>query len=325
MRFNKVYLLNSLNLQIFQSVVRLGEAYISLCKAGEVSHLNWTFEFKCTERLTESPLQANDLASQSDEMEECLKMWKNELHQKRLHYKELNHYTTMQLLVLRSKLANLRSKGPKAMDDIPLEVYNLLDSALPGVEAGILKSVFISCGICSQETGQSNLMSFGGGCTIQQSAFGKQLVPVKNLQSSQEETFQSLVAHLESIESYSDPEEIAIAAMWSCKHASETDMIVWCVKNGNNEDLVRSKYSEALLDPSYCALVNKDASVSIKGERYRFRQLPVVSRLSGNRELHSRIFHGNYQLQMIASYSLLHYNNNNNNNNNYYYCENTKV
>ena len=293
-----------------------------------MSHLKWTFEFKCTARLTGSPLQANDLASQIDEMEECFKMWKNELHQKRLHYKELNHYTTMQLLVLRSKLANLRSTGPKAVDEIPLEVYNLLESVLPGVEPGILKSVLIPCGICSQETGQSNLMSFGGGCTIQQSAFGKQLVPVKNLQSSQEEIFQSLVAHLESIGSYPDPEEIAIAAILSCKDASETDLIVWCVKNGSNEDLIRSKYSEALLDPSYCALADKDASVSMKGERYRFRQLPVVSRLSGNRELHS-----NYQLQIMASCSLLHYNNNNdNNNNNYYYyyyycccCENTKV
>ncbi|XP_067056125.1 E3 ubiquitin-protein ligase rnf213-alpha-like isoform X2 [Acropora muricata] len=251
---------------IFQSVVRLGEAYISLCKAGEVSHLEWTFEFKCTARLTGSPLQANDLASQIDEMEECLKMWKNELHRKRLHYKELNHYTTMQLLFLRSKLANLRSTGPKAVDEIPLEVYNLLESVLPDVEPGILKSVLIPFGICSQETGQSNLMPFGGGCTIQQSAFGKPLVPVKNLQSSQEDIFQSLVAHLESIGSYPDPEEIAIAAMLSCKDASETDLIVWCVKNGSNEDLICSKYSEALLDPSYCALVDKDASVSIKGE-----------------------------------------------------------
>ena len=244
-----------------------------------MSHLKWTFEYKCTARLTGSLSQANDLASQSDEMEECLKLWKNELHQKRLHYKELNHYTTMQLLVLRSELANLRGGGPKAVDDIPLEVYNLLESALPGVEPGILKSTLISCGICSQETGQSILMSFGGGCTIQQSAFGKQLVPVKNLQSSQEEIFQSLVAHLESIGSYSDPEEIAVAAMLSCKHASETDLIVWCVKNGNNEDLIRSKYSEALQDPRYCALIDKDACVSIKGERYRFRLLPVVSRL----------------------------------------------
>ena len=190
------------------------------------------------------------------------------MHQKRLQYKELNHYTTMQLLCLRGKLADLRGRGPRAVDSISLDVYNLLESTLPGVEPDILKTVLVSCGICSQETGQDILRSFSGGCTIQQSAFGKQPVPVKNTQSAQEELFQSLVAHLESIGSYSDPEEIAIAAMMSCKDASETDLIVWCVKNGNKEDVIRSKYSEALDDPRYCALIDKDASVSIEGERY---------------------------------------------------------
>ena len=72
------------------------------------------------------------------------------------------------------------------MDGIPLEVYNMLDSALSGVEPDILKTVLVSCGICNQETGQSITRSFGGGCTIQQSAFGKQPVSVKNPQSTQE-------------------------------------------------------------------------------------------------------------------------------------------
>ena len=129
---------------------------------------------------------AKDLTSQSDKMEQHLQEWKHELHQKRLQYKELNHYTTMQLLSLRRKLADLRGRGPRAVDEISLEVYNLLESALPGVEPDILKTVLVSCGICSQETGQSGLRPFGGGCAIQQSAFGKQPVSVKNIQSSQE-------------------------------------------------------------------------------------------------------------------------------------------
>ncbi|KAK2555497.1 E3 ubiquitin-protein ligase rnf213-alpha [Acropora cervicornis] len=251
---------------IFQSVLRLGEAYISLCKAGEVNHLKWKFEFECKVQLTGGASLTSELTSQSDKMERHLQEWKHELHQKRLQYKELNHYTTMQLLCLRRDLADLRGRGPRAVDGISLEVYNLLESALPGVEPDILKTVLVSCGVCSQETGQSILRSFGGGCAIQQSAFAKQPVSVKNIQSSQEEMFQSLVAHLESIDSYSDPEEIAIAAMMSCKGGSEAELIVWCVKNGNKDDVIRSKYSEALDDPMYCALIDKDASVSIEGE-----------------------------------------------------------
>ena len=247
-----------------------------------MSHLKWKFELECAARLTGSASLASDLSSQSDEMERYLQQWKRELHQKRLQYKDLNHYTTVQLLFLRSKLADLRGRDPRAVDAIPLEVYNLLESALPGVEPDILKTVLVSCGICSQETGQSILKSFGGGCTIQQSVFGKQPVAVENPQSSQEEMFQSLVAHLESIGIYSDPEEIAIAAMMSCTDASEAELIVWCVKNGNKEDVIRSKYLEALDDPRYCALIDKDANVSIEGERYISEQLPVVSKLREN-------------------------------------------
>ena len=233
-----------------------------------MNHLKWKFEFECKVQLTGGASLTSELTSQSVKMERHLQEWKHELHQKRLQYKELNHYTTMQLLCLRRDLADLRGRGPRAVDGISLEVYNLLESALPGVEPDILKTVLVSGGICSQETGQSILRSFGGGCAIQQSPFAKQPVSVKNIQSSQEEMFQSLVAHLESIDSYSDPEEIAIAAMMSCKGASEAELIVWCVKNGNKEDVIRSKYSEALDDPMYCALIDKDASVSTEGERY---------------------------------------------------------
>ena len=127
-----------------------------------MNHLKWKFEFECTARLSGSASLASDLISQSDKMEQHLKEWKHELHQKRLQYKELNHYTTMQLLCLRGKLADLRGRGPRAVDSISLDVYNLLESTLPGVEPDILKTVLVSCGICSQETGQDILRSFSG-------------------------------------------------------------------------------------------------------------------------------------------------------------------
>ena len=168
--------------------------YIALRKAGEVSHLKWKYEFQCTPRLTTSRSLTDDLVEKSEQMEHCLQQWKDELHVKRMMYSELNHFTTRQLLVLRRQLAEVQRRGPKTVDSIPLKVYNLLESVLPGVEPVILKSVLIS-------------------------------------QQSHVEMFQTLVSKLESIGYPEEAEQIAIAALNSCKEASETDLIVWCVKN----------------------------------------------------------------------------------------------
>ena len=248
-------------------MLRLAEVYISLCKAGEVSHLKWKHEFQCTPRLTGNHSLTDDLTRQSYQMEQCFQQWRDELHSKRLQYSELNHFTTRQLLFLRNKLAVVQGRGPRAVDGIPLEVYNLLESVLPGVEPGSLKSVLLFCDICSQETGENIVRSYGGGSTFQSHIALGQRTLLKGAHLSMVEMFQSLVANLESIGTHSDPEEIAIAAMISCKVASEADLIVWCVKNANNKDLINAKYTEALDDPRYLALVKRDVSTSMEEER----------------------------------------------------------
>ena len=204
--------------------------YIALCKAGEVSHLKWKYDFQCTPRLTSSRSLTDDLEEKSEQMEHCLQQWKDELHAKRMLYSELNHFTTRQLLVLRRQLAEVQGRGPKAVDSIPLKVYNLLESVLPGVEPVILKSVLIS-------------------------------------QSSHVEMFQTLVSKLESIGYPAKAEQIAIAALNSCKEASEEDLIVWCVKNAGNKDVIDASYSEALHDPRYLALINKDLAAPVEEGR----------------------------------------------------------
>ena len=162
----------------------------------------------------------------SEQMEHCLQQWKDELHAKRMMYSELNHFTTRQLLVLRRQLAEVQGRGPKAVDSIPLKVYNLLESVLPGVEPVILKSVLIS-------------------------------------QSSHVEMFQTLVSKLGSIGYPAEAEKIAIAALNSCKEASEADLIVWCVENASNKNVIDASYSEALHDPRYLPLLFKDLAAPV--------------------------------------------------------------
>ena len=249
--------------QILQCVLRLATVYISLCKAGEVSHLKWKHEFQCTPILIANRSLINDLMNESEHMEQCLQQWKDELHTKRLQYSELNHFTTRQLLFLRSKLAVVQGRGPRAVDGIPLEVYNLLESVLPGIDPATLKSVLTFCGICSQEAGQNIIRSYGASSKSQRPSnhSDKHKLPKERLPS---DMFQSFVAKLELL-GYS--EEVAIAAMVSCKDATEADLIVWSVQNGNNEDLISAKYSEAQNDPRYLQLMDKDSTMSWEQER----------------------------------------------------------
>lgn len=199
---------------------------------------------------------------ESEQMEQCLKQWKDELHAKRLQYSELNLFTTRQLLFLRNKLAVVQGRGPRAVDGIPLEVYNLLESVLPDIDPATLKSVLVFCGICSQEAGQNIIRSYGASNRSQRPS--DEPGPSKKQQSSNVEMFQSLVAKLELL-GYS--EEVALAAMISCKDASEADLIVWCVQNGTKKDLISTKYSEALNDPRYSPLIDTDSMTSWEEER----------------------------------------------------------
>lgn len=250
--------------QILQCVLRLATVYISLCNAGEVSHLKWKHEFQCTPRLTTNRSLIDDLVNESEQMEQCLQHWKDELHAKRLRYSELNHFTTRQLLFLRRKLAIVQGRGPRAVDGIPLEVYNLLESVLPGIDPATLKSVLTFCGICSQEDGQDIIRSYGASSKRQRSDNSDRPKLLKEVQPSNIEVFQSLVANLELI-GYS--EEVAIAAMISCKDATEADLIVWSVQNGNNKNLISAKYLEAQNDPRYLRLMDKDSTAAREPER----------------------------------------------------------
>ncbi|PFX29705.1 E3 ubiquitin-protein ligase RNF213 [Stylophora pistillata] len=258
-------------LDILQCVHRLASVYISLCKAGEVSHLKWQHKFNCSPKLSTNRSLTNDLMDESERMDQCLREWKQELHAKRLLYGELNHFTTCQLLFLRNKLAEVKGRGPKAVDGIPLEVYNLLESVLPGIDPATLKSALVFCGICAQESGQHLLRSYGASRISRNRDEEMDRPPiVKTVPSSNQEMFQSLVVKLESL-GYS--EEVALAAMVSCKDASEADLIVWCVKNGAKKDLIAAKYTEALSDPSYLRLIERESTTFSEHESQQEKEL----------------------------------------------------
>ena len=194
---------------------------------------------------------------ESEQMERCLQDWKRELRVKRLQYGQLNHFTTSQLLFLRQKLAVVKGRGPRAVDGVPHEVYNLLESVLPGIDSATLRSALVFSGIFPQESGHDIIRSYD--VNRKSRHWSEQMnrpVNVGTLPSSNQEMFQSLVDKLESL-GYS--EEVAIAAMVSCKDASEADLVVWSVKNSANKELITAKYTEALSDPTYARLLEGES------------------------------------------------------------------
>ena len=250
-------------------MLRVAKVYIALCEAGEVSHLSWTKEFHCSPKLVTRSL-TEDLNDQGDKMEQCLQEWKKEMHIKRLRYNNLNYFTTQQLLFLRNKLASVRDRGPDSADGIPLEVYNLLESVLSGLEPGALKAALVSSGICCRPVGTDFTRSFGASRVCDaESSMSRQsrscgVKYPSGLLSVEEQTFQLLVAKLDLI---GLSEEVALAALMSCGDVSEAKLLLWCVQNGKNEALVSAKYTEALSDPRYAQLVVRDAYSTTEQER----------------------------------------------------------
>lgn len=231
---------------------------MALCKEGEVSCLRKNYNYRCTPRLLNNRSLTDDLAKESDQMEKCHQQWKETLHTKRRQYSELNHFTNLQLLFLRKKLAFVKERDPEAVDSIPLKVYNLLKSVLPGTEQATMKSALVSCGSCIRKT-DNPTRSYGISSTLQHSVQLHRSGLLENPRLSLVEMFQTLVLQLES-SGYTGAEQIAIAAMFSCKESSdwETDVNLWCVKNASNKDLVNARYLEALKEKKYLALTSTE-------------------------------------------------------------------
>ena len=152
-------------LKVFQGVLRLASVYVSLCKTGEVSHLKWTDQFHCKPALVGEERLADQLNEQSNRMERCLCQWREEIHAKRMQYSHLNRYTTQQLLLLRKSLADVRNEGSRACEHLPLQVFSLLESVLPGILPSALHTALISSGICSAQV-RDTLGTYSAGFHI---------------------------------------------------------------------------------------------------------------------------------------------------------------
>ncbi|XP_020912940.1 E3 ubiquitin-protein ligase rnf213-alpha isoform X2 [Exaiptasia diaphana] len=116
--------------EIFEAVNRLGQVYIDLCEAGNVKYLDWSETIDCSEERDCSVRKK--LANTCKEMEERLFEWRRCMHDTRHKYKEFNHFSTQQILIMRRELGSLRHAGASSTN-LPLHVLTLLESVLSGI------------------------------------------------------------------------------------------------------------------------------------------------------------------------------------------------
>jgi len=109
-------------------VTRLGEAYVRLIEAGDISFLQWNEEFQCDVEAA----KANDvqyfakISQRAEQFELKLQSWETELMEFRRENPLVNNFTVKQILVLRRYLMQYSSLSTDVLPDVNEQVFTLL-------------------------------------------------------------------------------------------------------------------------------------------------------------------------------------------------------
>ena len=126
-------------------VTSLGKLYMELCSAGCIIFKTWKATFHCDQSrqvtadidfglskkiLHSSPGETmiSQLKMLCTLLEECLKEFLQDISQKREEFYHLNYFTTKQLVILRTELAEVCTQGGEGKP----EIYALLHAVKPG-------------------------------------------------------------------------------------------------------------------------------------------------------------------------------------------------
>ena len=249
---------------MLQGVIQLGQAYVNLREIGDVSHLDWTQEFKCKTVMGKKVI--DDIESKRKEFERRFSVCKEHINSLRMKHHELNHFTIQQLLFLRKELAGLKHSA--TMNSLHLQVYALLEKVHPGLHRSSLQTALLGAGIFPQHLhddtfsddaasrNESELMSSRIQEREDQRAGDQQLV----------EKYELLLNSVEKL-NYPEPDRLAVAALVENSESSDVDLVLWCVQNNTNSDLIDEHYDKASDDARFRGIVNQDAESDLESSR----------------------------------------------------------
>ena len=250
--------------------MRLATAYIDLFESGYIHRMNWSQEYHCSKDQVAGESITKELDEESSFMEKCYKNWKKKVSDARKEYRELNFFTTQQLMTLRKQIATVCHSKDLAMNNI--QVLTLLESVRPGLTSEQLKSAieraFKDTELFENLRGTAELPLFThvpsddemvtrksmfdnnnylgtssstatGPCQVQTASVKKP----KPKETSKIQSFLNAAVD----DGYS--EQIALAALASLGvNAEEDDLLMWCLEEANEAD-IEALYEDAKQNP----------------------------------------------------------------------------
>ena len=251
--------------------MRLATAYIDLFESGYIHRMNWSQEYHCSKDQVAGESIKKELDEESSFMEKCYKNWKKKVSDARKEYRELNFFTTQQLMTLRKEIATVCHSNDLAMSNI--QVLSLLESVRPSLTSEQLKSAieraFKATKLLENARGAAELPSFthvpsddemvtrrtmfdnnnyvGTSSSTATSTCQVQTASVKKPKPKETSKIQSFL-NAAADDGYS--EQIALAALARLGvDAEEDDLLLWCLEEADEAD-IEALYEDAKQNPT---------------------------------------------------------------------------
>ena len=246
--------------------MRLATAYMDLFESGYIHRMNWSQEYRCSKDQVAGESIAKELDEESSFMETCYKNWKKKVSDARKEYKELNFFTTQQLMTLRKEIATVCHSNDLAMNNI--QVLTLLESVRPNLTSEQLKSAieraFKEKEILENARGTAELPSFAHVPSEDEMVTRKSMFDNNNYLDTSSSTATSTCQvqttfvkkpkpkETSKIQSFLNAaaddgysEQIALAALVSLGvDAKEDDLLLWCLEEADEAD-IEALYEDA--------------------------------------------------------------------------------
>ena len=250
--------------------MRLATAYIDLFESGYIHRMNWSQEYHCSKDQVEGESIKKELDNERSVIEKCYKNWKKKVSDARKEYRELNFFTTQQLMTLRKEIATVCHSNDLAMNNI--QVLTLLESVRPSLTSEQLKSAieraFKATKLLKNARGAAELPSFthvpsddemvtrrtmfdnnnyvGTSSSTATSTCQVQTASVKKPKPKETSKIQSFL-NAAADDGYS--EQIALAALARLGvDAEEDDLLLWCLEEADEAD-IEALYEDAKQNP----------------------------------------------------------------------------
>ncbi|XP_065678772.1 E3 ubiquitin-protein ligase rnf213-alpha isoform X3 [Hydra vulgaris] len=125
---------------VVEVVTRLGYAFMSLCKAGDVKYIHWKKVFHCDIEL-QREISINDLKLESEKLEKRFTELKEKLTKFRILYPIINFFSVKQCLFMQKQLFML-TEDLKHVDRLSSQFYTILNFFANDITLSIIIQAF---------------------------------------------------------------------------------------------------------------------------------------------------------------------------------------